>query len=102
MSRELIVLSPRKPDIDSVRAPGLSIRGTYGFDAREQLLLCIDAPVLVSVPGEAERLLGTSVSEPTWWVEIRAAADSPEAEQAARICANELAAQHNGTVWSAR
>ncbi|GGV26610.1 hypothetical protein GCM10010182_56690 [Actinomadura cremea] len=101
MSREIIVLSPHRPDIGSVRAPGLSIRNTYVFDVHDQLLVRIGVPVLVSVSGEAERLLGVSISEPTWWVELHAAA-SLQAEQAARHCANGLAAQHNGTIWSAR
>ncbi|OLT26168.1 hypothetical protein BJF79_43740 [Actinomadura sp. CNU-125] len=102
MSRELIVLSPRKPDVDAVQVPGLDVRDAYVFDAQDQLLVRIDTPILVPVPGEVERLLGVSASVPVWWTELHAAADSPRAVDAARHCADELAAQHDGTVWSNR
>ncbi|MEV5824357.1 hypothetical protein AB0L25_02130 [Spirillospora sp. NPDC052242] len=102
MSRELIVLSPHRPDVDALHVPGLDIRDAYVFDDREQLLVRIDTPVLVPVAGEVERLLGVPVREPVWWVELRAAAGSPRAAEALRQCADELAARHDGTVWGAR
>ncbi|RSN48370.1 MULTISPECIES: hypothetical protein [Actinomadura] len=102
MSRELIVLSPRRPDVDALRVPGLDIRNAYVFDEREQLLVRIDVPVLVPVAGEVERLLGVPVTGPVWWVELRAAAGSTHAAEVLRRCADELAARHDGTVWSAR
>ncbi|MFI0484007.1 hypothetical protein [Actinomadura sp. 9N215] len=85
MSRELIVLSPHRPEVGE----------RYLFDPQGRLLVRIQEPVLVPVPGEVERLLGTPSPTPVWWTELHTAADSPEAEQLARDCAERL----GGTIW---
>jgi hypothetical protein len=98
MSRELIVLTPEKPEPDLpalVSAP-LRAAGHYVFDAEDRLLLRVEEPILISIPGEVERLLGIGSPSPVWWTEIHAAAASPEARRLAERCAESL----NGTVWT--
>ncbi|MFB4296342.1 hypothetical protein [Actinomadura sp. NTSP31] len=99
MSRELIVLTARKPDLDlqALATPPFQVAGNYVFDSEDRLLLRVQDPVLVSVPGETERLLGIESATPVWWTEIHAATDSPEADHLAHRCAETL----NGTIWTA-
>ena len=40
-------------------------------------LVSVEAPLLVQVPGEAERLLGRNVPVPFWWTEARASGAVP-------------------------
>ncbi|MFC6882888.1 MULTISPECIES: hypothetical protein [Actinomadura] len=104
MSRELIVLTPERPDLTVLPefiGEELKMVGLYVFDTADHLLVRIREPMLVSVPGETERLLDTDVPAPAWWVEIRAAADPPHARLVASRCAERLADCHGGTVWSA-
>ncbi|WP_242900648.1 hypothetical protein [Actinomadura terrae] len=107
MSRELVVLSPEEPDLDALPAlvassgiQGLEVGGPYVFDSRDRLLLRLRDAMLITVPGEVERLLSTPVQGPVWWLDLHAAASPPEALHLAQHCARELAARHNGTVWS--
>lgn len=104
MSRELVVLAPERPDLTILPefiGDEFKMVGLYVFDTTDHLLVRIQEPVLVSVPGEAERLLDTDVPAPVWWVEIRAATDPPHARLVASRCAERLADRHGGTVWSA-
>ncbi|TDD65743.1 hypothetical protein [Actinomadura rubrisoli] len=107
MSREMVVLSRQQPDlavlpelVASASGTDLKVGGPYVFDAQDRLLLHVREPVLVTVPGEVQRLLGLPIEEPVWWVELHAATDPAEAERIARHCADAFAAQHDGTVWS--
>ncbi|MFC4052813.1 hypothetical protein ACFOY4_24255 [Actinomadura syzygii] len=113
MSREIIVLCPRRPGIGALlERVGIrvGVRGDDGlkalsqaaatqvFDAADRMLLVIRDPVLVEVPGEAERLLGIEVPSPVWWVEIRAAAGVAEGEELAARCAGEMIVLDGGII----
>ncbi|WP_019632901.1 hypothetical protein [Actinomadura atramentaria] len=114
MTCDLVALTRRQPDVfavaDGMIAMGepLELRGgdaepTQLFDADRTLLVSIETPVLVSVPGEVGRLLGPEfaarVTAPVWWVEIRAAGDVPEASRVARRFAEDLVRWAGGTVY---
>lgn len=88
--------------------PGLGVRQIAGgavtqLCAGGQPLVSIEVPLLVSVPGEIERLLGGGIAAhvplPAWWVELRAA-ETPQAAQIARRYAAELTRRLGGRVWS--
>src|SRR3954463_10597976 len=79
--------------------------GAFHLYAREgRLAVSIEAPELVRVPGEAERLLGQEMAErgrpPVWWVEVRAAAGVPDASRVARKFADDIVHWQGGTVWT--
>lgn len=60
----------------------------------------MEAPLLVSVEGEAERLLGAAAPPvPYWWTEARATTGVAEAEQLAGAFATRLAALVGGSAW---
>jgi hypothetical protein len=111
MSHDLVALVRQQPDtaavLDGMVAMGerLEIRAHIGaihvHDEAGRLLVSIEAPMFVRVPGEVERLLGVQVHLPTWWVNVRAAADPPDAERVARKFADDLVRWQGGTVWSA-
>lgn len=100
MSRELIVLTSEKPSLDlpALVAPPLYTAGNDVFDAEDRLLLRVHEPVLISVPGETERLLGIDSATPVWWTEIHIATASREADHLAQRCTDTL----DGTIWTAR
>jgi hypothetical protein len=100
MSRELIVLTAEKPSLDlPALAPSpLQATGNDVFDAEGRLLLRVQEPVLITVAGEVERLLGIDAAVPVWWTEIHTATASPDAHHLARRCAETL----DGTIWTAR
>ncbi len=64
----------------------------------------VEAPVLVRVEGEADRLLGSGppVPCPGWWVECRADPRVDGAVGAAREFARALAQVGEGTLWTSR
>ncbi|ONH34222.1 MULTISPECIES: hypothetical protein [Protofrankia] len=65
-------------------------------------LVSIEGPVLVQVPGEAQRLLGpevTMIDSPLWWVEARATSAREGAEDIARRFAHQLVRLLGGVVW---
>ncbi|KAB2347850.1 MULTISPECIES: hypothetical protein [Actinomadura] len=114
MSCDLVVLARRQPDvhavIDGMVALGeaVHIRGgdpkpTLLFDADRRLLVSIEDPVLVAVPGEVGRLLGPEFGArapaPVWWVDVRVVADVPDAERVARKFAEALVHWVGGTVY---
>lgn len=69
-------------------------------DAQGRPLVSVEAPLLVSVEGEAERLLGaTAPPVPYWWTEARATTGVAEAEQLAGAFATRLAALVGGSAW---
>ncbi|MED7947984.1 DUF6177 family protein [Streptomyces sp. BE303] len=112
MTKDVITLTPRMPDPWSVLA-GLLAGGpdklvnTAGEDAVIQLcdeqgrpLLSVEAPLLVQVRGEAERLLGANPPRvPFWWTEARATTGVPDAERLAGAFAARLASLSGGSAW---
>ncbi|TCC07648.1 hypothetical protein [Kribbella soli] len=71
-------------------------------DDEDQPLVSIELPLLIQVPGEVERMLGTavgSVTTPAWWVEIRATARDGAREFAERY-ATTLINRLGGQVWT--
>ncbi len=112
MTKDVIALTERMPDPLSVLAGLLSggpdkLVGTVGDGAVVQLcdeqgrpLVSVEAPLLVQVEGEAERLLGaTAPPVPFWWTEARATTGVAEAERLAGTFAARLAALVGGSAW---
>lgn len=112
MTKDVIALTPRMPDPWSVLAGLLSggpdrLVGAAGEGAVVQLcdaegrpLVSVEAPLLVAVEGEAERLLGAVAPPvPFWWTEARASTGVAEAERLAGTFAARLASLSGGSVW---
>jgi hypothetical protein len=109
MSHDLVALVRQQPDtaavLDGMVAMGeqLDIRPHLGaihvYDPAGRLLVFIETPMFVQVPGEVERLLGVQVNLPTWWVNVRAAVDPPDAERIAQKFAADLVRWQGGMVW---
>ncbi|MGD3112455.1 DUF6177 family protein [Streptomyces sp. YGL11-2] len=112
MTKDVIALTPRMPDPGAMLAGLISggpdkLVGTTGEGAVVRLcdgegrpLVSVEAPLLVQVPGEAERLLGaTPPSVPYWWTEARATTGVELAEQLAGTFAARLAALADGSAW---
>ncbi len=112
MTKDVIALTPRMPDPWSVLAGLLSggpdklvdIAGEGAVvqlcDEQGRPLVSVEAPLLVQVEGEAERLLGaTPPRVPFWWTEARATTGVPEAERLAGTFAARLAALAGGSAW---
>lgn len=112
MTKDVIALTPRMPDLPTLLAglyaggPDLGVN-TLADGAVVQLcapdgrpLVSVEAPVLVQVPGETARLLGDTGHEgPVWWTEARASTAIAEAGRLAGSFAGRLAAVLDGTVW---
>jgi hypothetical protein len=111
VTKDVIALTPKMPDTWALLAglyaggPGLGIAAAAD-GAVIQLcgpggrpLVSVEAPVLVQVPGEALRLLGSDVPVPFWWTEARASTAVPEAERLARSVCGRLNALLGGTTW---
>ncbi|MFJ1595663.1 DUF6177 family protein [Streptomyces sp. NPDC088261] len=112
MTKDVIALTSRMPDPLSVLAGLLSggpdkLVGTEADGAVVQLcdergrpLVSVEAPLLVQVAGEAERLLGAVPPPlPFWWTEARATTGVAEAERLAGTFAARLASLAGGTAW---
>ncbi|MGI5481690.1 DUF6177 family protein [Streptomyces lavendofoliae] len=112
MTKDVIALTERMPDPWTVLAGLLSggpdkLVNTAGEDAVVQLcdeqgrpLVSVEAPLLVQVRGEAERLLGaTPPPVPFWWTEARATTGVAEAERLAGTFAARLASLAGGSAW---
>ncbi|MEV8015303.1 DUF6177 family protein [Streptomyces sp. NPDC086554] len=114
MTKDVIALTPTMPDINTLLAglfaggPDLGITSVHE-GAVVQLctpngrpLVSVEAPLLIQVPGEAQRLLGDQVPSPDgpfWWTEARASTAVEEGERLAGSFAGRLAAVLGGTVW---
>ncbi|GAA2661463.1 DUF6177 family protein [Streptomyces vastus] len=114
MTKDVIALTPKMPDLRTLLAglyaggPDLGIN-TLADGAVIQLcapdgrpLVSVEAPLLVQVPGETTRLLGTATGlpdSPVWWTEARASTAVPEGRQLAGSFAGRLATVLGGTVW---
>ncbi|GAA0499476.1 DUF6177 family protein [Streptomyces olivaceiscleroticus] len=112
MTKDVITLTPKMPDPMTVLAGLLSggpdkLVGTTGEDAVVQLcdpegrpLMSVEAPLLVQVAGEAERLLGAAPPPlPYWWTEARATTGVAEAERLAGTFSARLAHLAGGSAW---
>ncbi|SEG79482.1 hypothetical protein SAMN04489712_112222 [Thermomonospora echinospora] len=109
MSTDVVALTNDRPDVGAVLDElaarlRLAVNAQAGacrvYDEAGRLVVFVPAPVLVTVAGEVERLLGERAAPPVWWVDIRAAADLDDAARVALACADELVARHGGAVWS--
>ncbi|WP_053696176.1 DUF6177 family protein [Streptomyces sp. NRRL F-5755] len=112
MTKDVIALTHRMPDPWTLLAGLLSggpenLVDTAGEDAVVRLcddagrpLVSVEAPLLVQVDGEAERLLGaTAPPVPYWWTEARATTGVEHAEQLAGTFAARLASLAGGSAW---
>ncbi|MFF1846668.1 DUF6177 family protein [Streptomyces sp. NPDC058232] len=112
MTKDVIALTRRMPDPLTVLAGLLSggpdkLVETVGEDAVVRLcdeegrpLVSVEAPLLVQVAGEAERLLGaTAPAVPFWWIEARATTGIEEAERLAGTFAARLISLAGGSAW---
>ncbi|MEU5542544.1 DUF6177 family protein [Streptomyces sioyaensis] len=112
MTKDVIALTQRMPDPWSMLAGLLSggpdkLVDTTGEGAVVRLcdgegrpLVSVEAPLLVQVAGEAERLLGaTPPPVPYWWTEARATTGVEEAERLAGTFAARLATLADGSAW---
>lgn len=114
MTKDVIALTPRMPDLPTLLA-GLYAGGPdLGVNSRAdgavvQLcapdgrpLVSVEAPVLVQVPGETARLLGgegAGHDGPVWWTEARASTAVAEAGRLAGSFAGRLVTVLGGAVW---
>ncbi|MEU7584304.1 DUF6177 family protein [Streptomyces sp. NPDC041068] len=117
MTKDVIALTPKMPDTWALLAglaaggPDAELATAAGTDAVIQLrgpggrpLVSVEAPVLVHVPGEAQRLLGAQVAAPDgpfWWTEARASTAIAEAERLAGSVCGRLTLLLGGTTWPA-
>lgn len=115
MTCDIVALVRNQPDIRTV-IEGMVAFGeqleqrdvaggvTQLYDSAGRLLVSIEVPILVKVAGEVARLLGSDqasrVEPPLWWVDIRAAADLPDAERIARKFAEDLVHWRGGAIWT--
>ncbi|WP_407549096.1 DUF6177 family protein [Streptomyces sp. Pv4-95] len=112
MTKDVIALTQRMPDPWSMLAGLLSggpdkLVDTAGegavmrlCDSEGRPLVSVEAPLLIQVPGEAERLLGaTPPPVPYWWTEARATTGVDDAECLAGTFAARLAALGEGSAW---
>ncbi|TDD58551.1 hypothetical protein E1263_18730 [Kribbella antibiotica] len=114
MTYDLVALVDGRPSSEDVLA-GLSaagndlgVRAVSGgavvqlCNADDLPLVSIELPLLIQVPGEVERMLGTTVGvvdTPAWWVEIRATSQDGARELAEQY-ANTLIKRLGGKVWT--
>ncbi|MCQ9183182.1 hypothetical protein KMT30_29885 [Streptomyces sp. IBSBF 2953] len=111
MTKDVIALTPEMPDtwalLAGLYAGGPRTHVSAGSEGAV-LRLCapdgrplvsVEAPLLVQVPGEAERLLGREVPVPFWWTEARASGAVPEAERLAGSVCGRLALLLGGSTW---
>ncbi|MFF4189182.1 DUF6177 family protein [Streptomyces sp. NPDC001691] len=114
MTKDVIALTPKMPDtwalLAGLYAGGPDLAVDTGHDgavvqlcaADGRPLVSLEAPLLVQVPGEAERLLGGQVEAPEgpfWWTEARASTALPEAERLAGSVAGRLTTLLGGATW---
>ncbi|MFF2329173.1 MULTISPECIES: DUF6177 family protein [unclassified Streptomyces] len=116
MTQDVIALTPQMPDTRTLLAglhaggPDLRVNREAGgavaqlCTAAGQALVSLEAPRYIQVPGEVDRLLGSSVcaESPVWWTEARATTAVEEAGRLAGSVAGRLTAVLGGTVWPRR
>ncbi|MFI1954781.1 DUF6177 family protein [Streptomyces xinghaiensis] len=113
MTQDVIALTPRMPDVKTLLAglyaggPDLRVNRAAGGSVVQlcsddgQVLVSLEAPRYVQVPGETGRLLGVDASADgsVWWTEVRAVSTSGEAGRLAGSVAGRLTAVLGGTTW---
>ncbi|MFF9330340.1 DUF6177 family protein [Streptomyces sp. NPDC014776] len=114
MTKDVIALTERMPDAPTLLAalhaggPDLHLTATddgavvHLCTPAGRPLVSVESPLLVHVPGEAERLLGPDVTPPQlpyWWTEARASTAIPTAEPLAGSVCGRLAMLLGGTTW---
>ncbi|MFF1561632.1 DUF6177 family protein [Streptomyces sp. NPDC058279] len=112
MTKDVVALTERMPDPWTVLAgllsggPGKLVNAAADgavvqlCDEEGRPLVAIEAPLLVQVEGEAERLLGaTAPPVPFWWTEARATTGVADAARLAGTFAARLAALAGGSAW---
>ncbi|MFE1308413.1 DUF6177 family protein [Streptomyces sp. NPDC058755] len=114
MTKDVIALTEKMPHtpalLAALHAGGPDLSLTADDDgaviqlctAAGRPLVSVEAPLLVHVPGEAERLLGPHVTTPRppyWWTEARASTAVPEAEPLADSICGRLTMLLGGTTW---
>ncbi|WP_217246873.1 DUF6177 family protein [Streptomyces sp. AC602_WCS936] len=111
MTKDVIALTPKMPDTWALLAglyaggPEAAVTaGSQGAVLRlcapdGRPLVSVEAPQLVQVPGEAERLLGRDMPVPFWWTEARASGAVPGAERLAASVCGRLALLLGGGIW---
>lgn len=103
----IVVLSRHRPEAEDAVAAlhAAAPDGEVGLTSHGGLLqvysddrpiIAATGPLLVQVPGEPERLLGTRVDTPVWWSEVHELESSPVADHFAEA----LAARTGGVVVS--
>jgi hypothetical protein len=114
MTIDVIALCARLPDVGTVLAALGAAGPDLRIDAEETgsliqlcdndsgVLVSIESPRLVQVPGEVERLLGIAEPPacPLWWVETRSQGQAGAA--VARRYAAALVSVTGGTTWQSR
>lgn len=112
MSLDIVALVLDQPDPGGMLAGMSGPRGMLGVrhDATTgvthihapegPLLVAVEAPALVQVKGEVQRLLGVEVQGPVWWVDIRASVEPDEALVLARTIGDEFVRRHGGVLWT--
>ncbi|MEU4149565.1 DUF6177 family protein [Streptomyces sp. NPDC026659] len=114
MTKDVIALTPKMPDTGSLLAalhaggPELALTATDGgavlqlCTADGRPLVSVEAPFLVHISGEAERLLGSRIGAPEppyWWTETRASTAVPAAESLAGSVCGRLTMLLGGITW---
>ncbi|TWV56252.1 hypothetical protein FRZ03_05055 [Streptomyces misionensis] len=114
MTKDVIALTEEMPDAAALLAalhaggPDLGLAATDDgaviqlCTAAGRPLVSVESPLLVHVPGEAERLLGPEVTPPEppyWWTETRASTAVPTAEPLAASVCGRLKMLLGGTTW---
>ncbi|MFR9789778.1 DUF6177 family protein [Streptomyces sp. MB22_4] len=113
MPQDVIALTPQMPDIKTLLAalhaggPDLRVNQAGGGAVAQlctddgKLLVSVEAPRYLQVPGETARLLGPEVrtEEPVWWTEVRASTAIAEARLLAGSVAGRLTTLLGGLTW---
>ncbi len=113
MTKDVIALTRRMPDPATVlagllaggpdkvgRLTGEGAPSCSCATRRAGSLVSVEAPLLVQVEGEAERLMGAAPPPvPFWWTEVRASTGVPDAERLAGTFAARLADLAGGSAW---
>ncbi|MFS4091921.1 DUF6177 family protein [Streptomyces sp. AF1A] len=113
MPQDVIALTPQMPDIKTLLAalhaggPDLRVNRAAGGSVAQlctddgKLLVSVEAPRYLQVPGETERLLGLGIQAegPVWWTEVRASTAIAEARLLAGSVAGRLTTLLGDTTW---
>ncbi|MFJ7902308.1 DUF6177 family protein [Streptomyces sp. NPDC096198] len=113
MPQDVIALTPQMPDTKTLLAalhaggPDLRVNRAGGGSVAQlctddgQLLVSVEAPRYLQVPGETERLLGPGLQTegPVWWTEVRASTAIAEARLLAGSVAGRLTTLLGGITW---